>query len=137
MITYKSPQEWQPPQWHADFGDSTAELEHLREIAIAISRVTHNVEICLDISEPGVMQLQFRISDSVHAEIHSIPVLQKCGDRRFAIFVSPGTSAEMEEYFDSVGNAVEFIAELETGTGTGGWTTKVSPIEEATQGLGI
>ncbi len=113
MTTCDPPLHWQLPQWHSDFGNSSAELEHLREIAIAISRDTQHVEVCLEISEPGVMQLQIRISDRVRVEIHSIPEIQKCGDRRFAIFVSPGTSAEMEEYFYCVGKAVEFITELE------------------------
>ena len=88
MAAFESPLEWQPPQWHSDHGDSTAELEHLREIAIAISLVTPTVQVFLEISEPGVMQLQLIFSNRVHAELHSIPVLQKCGDRRFAIFVS-------------------------------------------------
>lgn len=98
MADIQAPEYWQPPDWHADYGNPAEELEELHSLAIALSVASPNVTITLENPEPGLIELRVEFPDGVTAEIHSIPSTQDKGRRRFAIFVSPDSQDEIEQY---------------------------------------
>ena len=105
-----SPRTWIAPNWHADFGDTAVEVEHLKEFSLLAMTVMPNATVRLEILEPGLMTVQMQLENESPVEIHSIPALHAPDKRRFAIFLSPGTSAEEEVYADSVNSAVNFVS---------------------------
>jgi hypothetical protein len=109
MLNNLLPQDWQPPSWHPDFGNANVELEELRSLAIAICAALPNTKATLETPEPGLMSMAIELPNGVLAQIHSIPSVQDNGRRRFAIFVSPNSEKEIEQYADSDAVALEFL----------------------------
>lgn len=110
MTTNQLPQDWQPPQWHPDFGDPIIQLEHLRSFAIGLLSAIPNVKAVLETPEKGLMDVRVELPNGKIVEVHSIPALGSIGYRRLAVFVSPDTVDEIEHYLDSAGAAVEFVS---------------------------
>ena len=111
MTTEASPEYWQAPEWHEDFGDPRIELEELRSLAIAIRNSVPGVSLQLETPEPGLMELLIDLPNKEIVEVHSIATSLAAEGRRFAIFVSPETTDEIEYYSNSVVDALRFIRE--------------------------
>lgn len=109
MKTNQLPQDWQPPQWHSDFGDPVVQLEHLRCFAIGLSLAIPNTKTVLETPEPGLMDVRVELPNGETAEVHSVPGVRESRNRRLAVFLWPETDDEIEEYLDSVGAAVELF----------------------------
>jgi len=95
-----SPQDWNPPQWHPDFGDPKVEFEQLRARAIELLSDDAEfrrfqdlpspyprlypraapIKVTLETPEPGLMFLRIE-SDNQIAEVYSVLELHGEGRR--------------------------------------------------------
>ena len=103
-----SPQSWVAPDWHAEFGDSKSELEHLRSLAMAVLVTVARSAVTLEIPEPGLMYLSISMPDGTVTEVHSVTGTQRV-ERRFGIFPRADTPGEEELYADSLDEAIRLI----------------------------
>jgi len=109
MIEARSPLSWKLPDWHADYGDAKAELEHLGSLAKAVLSSNPQASAELIVPEPGLMYLELVSSGGPLAEAYSVCEARAVGKRRYALFLFPGTALEQEFYADSIGEAVEIL----------------------------
>lgn len=110
MNESQSPETWTLPNWHSDFAEARVELEDLRRFALLLLSVVPNARVALEILEPGLIVLQVALAHGTVAEVHSVPCLDDCEKRRFAIFFSAGTANEEEIYAESIDSAVNHFA---------------------------
>jgi hypothetical protein len=102
--------EWNPPDWHPDWGDPRIELEHLKEFSLRLVSVIPTVSLTLETPEPGLMTVCVRSKDGKVAEVHSIASADSPKKRRLALFFTPGTPNEEEVYADSIDCAVGYFS---------------------------
>jgi hypothetical protein len=105
MHNHQAPSHWIPPVWHADFGNATLELDHLREFSTRLLSDFPTVDVTLETPEPGLMDVQVRLGEET-AEVYSVPSVGIPDKRRYAIFFSPGTPNEEEVYAESMDSAM-------------------------------
>ena len=98
MIESQSPTSWDAPDWHPDFGNAKAECEHLRKLAVAVLSTIPQSTVELIVPEPGLMLLQIVASDGIAAEAYSLCDAKETENRRYGLFLSPGTPREQEFY---------------------------------------
>jgi hypothetical protein len=106
MNEAQSPRRWTAPNWHADFGDPKLELEHLKTFALALLALSPNIAVTLETPESGLMDLEIRLADGSVAEVYSIPCVDQPDERRFAMYLAPGTPQEKECYANTIDSAV-------------------------------
>jgi hypothetical protein len=111
MIEPRSPTSWDVPDWHPDFGDAKAECEHLRELAAAVLSTIPRSAVELIVPEPGLMFLQIVTPDGIAAEAYSLGDTKGTKNRRYGLFLSPGTPREQEFYANSVRQAIGILQE--------------------------
>lgn len=109
MTNKTPPQDWQAPQWHADFGDPLLQLLPLKAFASRLISVEPNARIAVKTPEPGLLYLRGQLTNNAVFEVYSAPPLGADDPRRLGIFLNPDTDEEVEEYFDSPEEAVAFI----------------------------
>lgn len=109
MTIYADPSLWAVPEWHADFGDTVSELEHLRILAQYVQGQFPQLEIGLEIPEPGLMYVIVNREKECIAEVYSIATVASNGSRRYGVFVSPNASTEQDFYCESPGEVVSKI----------------------------
>ena len=109
MANNNSPQDWNMPLWHSDFGDPSLEFEALQSLALALSETEPGAKATLETPEPGLMDARIALPNGLVAEVHSVSVSQGSSRRRFAVFLSPDSEGETENYFDSIEQAVQFL----------------------------
>jgi hypothetical protein len=109
MTNSQSPNQWTAPQWHSDYGDATAELEHLRALALAACSMTPRLAVELMIPEPGLMYIQAKGADGIVLEAYSTSKPEEPNSRIYALFAISGPSDEEEFYADSVDEAIRFF----------------------------
>lgn len=102
----RQPETWSAPDWHPDLGDAKAELEHLRAFAMALLDAVPDATVELELPEPGLMNLAAQLPGGPEAEIFSVSANHSAGQRRYGLFLKPGTSDEQEIYEDNVEDAV-------------------------------
>lgn len=107
----KQLEHWSTPQWHPDLGDAKAELEHLRSFAMALLTAMPDARVELEVPEPGLMNLAVEAPDGASVEVYSVASNNAPGQRRYGLFLAPGTSEEREIYEDAVENAVHRISD--------------------------
>jgi hypothetical protein len=115
MKSAQAPASWEPPDWHPDFGETKAEFEHLRRLAEAVLSSIPEAAVALVVPEPGLMLLQIARSGGPPAEAYSLVAPQGLEDRRYALFLAPGTSQEQEFYASSVADAAGILTKGATG----------------------
>ena len=108
------PELWAVPEWHADFGDATAELEHLRALAAALLLASPGVHIELETPEPGLMNLEIEFPDGERAEVYSLSCDSTHNQCRYALFLSPGTPHERECYSETIEGGVNCLINRST-----------------------
>ena len=106
MIESQSPTSWDAPDWHPDFGNAKAECEHLRKLAVAVLSTIPQSTVELIVPEPGLMFLQIVTSNGIAAEAYSLCDAKETENRRYGLFLSPGTPREQEFYANSVSQAI-------------------------------
>ena len=109
MNLNQSPSNWVSPQWHSDCGDPAIELEHLRIFAITLTEVIPNIQISLELPEPGLMLLEIKLPNGVSLETYSNPSTIREGCQRLELFVFYEPNTEIEKCFEEVNEAVEFL----------------------------
>ena len=105
----EEPQRWPVPDWHTDFGDAQAEIEHLRALAEPLLAVVPGAKVVLETPEPGLMNLAVELPDVTLAEVHSV----RAGgndERKFGLFFAPDTEAEQEIYADNLADALSHFS---------------------------
>jgi hypothetical protein len=115
MKSAQAPANWEQPDWHPDFGDTKAEFEHLRSLAEAVLSSIPDTTVALVLPEPGLMLLQITRSGGPLAEAYSLVAPKGLEDRRYALFLAPGTSQEQEFYASSVTDAAGILRQGTTG----------------------
>ncbi|HET6882201.1 MAG TPA: hypothetical protein VFI31_18700 [Pirellulales bacterium] len=100
------PSFWPVPEWHHDFGDAQAELEHLRAFASALLAAMPEARVDLDAPEPGLMYLAVETPHGTLAEVYSIESSTSPRQRRYGLFFAPGTPNEREVYQEALVDAV-------------------------------
>jgi hypothetical protein len=111
MIGSQSPMSWDPPDWHPDLGNARVECEHLRKLAMAVLSTIPQSKVELIVPEPGLMLLQIVTPDGTAAEAYSLCATKEAEDRRYGLFLSPGTPREQEFYANSVSQAIRILQE--------------------------
>jgi hypothetical protein len=111
MIKSQSPMNWDPPDWHPDFGNAKVECEHLRKLALTVLSTIPQSKVELMVPEPGLMILQIVTPNGMEAEAYSLCTAKETEDRRYGLFLSPGTPREQESYADSVSQAIRILQE--------------------------
>ncbi len=109
MIEAQLPLSWEAPDWHADFGDTRAEFEHLRSLAEAVLSSNPRAKVELVLPEPGLMYLELVSPGGPLAEAYSVNDPRAVDNRRYALFLLPGTSREQELYADSIHEVLELL----------------------------
>jgi hypothetical protein len=103
------PEVWPVPAWHPDFGDASAELEHLRSFAMVLLAIVPDAHVELEAPEPGLMNLAVELPDGSSAEVYSISSGNPPSERRYGLFLAPGTPNEREIYEDAIENAMNCL----------------------------
>jgi hypothetical protein len=109
MVQTRSPLSWKLPDWHVDYGDARAELEHLRSLAEMVLSSNPQASAELIVPEPGLMYLELASAGGAPAQAYSVREAKAVEKRRYGLFLSPGTSLEQEFYADSIDEAVEIL----------------------------
>ena len=104
----RQPETWVAPDWHPDFGDAKAELDHLRAFAVALLAAIPDANVELELPEPGLMNLAVDLPNGTSAEIYSVSNDRPDG-RRYGIFLEPGTDGECEIYQVAIDDAVASV----------------------------
>ena len=107
MISSEQPASWVTPDWHPDFGNAESELEHLRNLANLVLELPQ-LSVALAIPEPGLMFLVISREGMTLAEIYSNLVDTKSEQRKYGVFISPGSSEE-EAYSESAPEVVRWL----------------------------
>jgi hypothetical protein len=115
MTSSQAPANWEQPDWHPDFGDAKAEFEHLRGLAEAVLSLIPETSVELVIPEPGLMHLQVMWPGGALAEAYSLVKPKGSDERRYALFLAPGTSQEQEFYASSVDDAAGILRKRPSG----------------------
>jgi hypothetical protein len=115
MESAQAPAKWVQPDWHPDFGDTKAEFEHLHRLAEAVLSSIPEATVALVVPEPGLMLLQITRSGGPPVEAHSLVAPKRLEERRYALFLAPGTSQEQEFYASSVDDAAGILKKGTTG----------------------
>ena len=109
MTQSQSPNRWTAPIWHSDYGDTAAELEHLRALALAACSMTPRLEVELMIPEPGLMYIQATGPAGTVFECYSTLKPKEANSRIYGLFAITAASHEVEFYADSVEEAIRFF----------------------------
>lgn len=104
-----SPNTWQPPQWHPDFGDPISQLEPLRAFSQRLLLAEPKAIVVLEAPEPGLLYVRGILPNAKMFEVHSVPSPQHFGMRRLGVFMNPDTDHETERYFDLPDEAIAFL----------------------------
>jgi len=102
MQSPQSPLTWAIPNWHSDFGNVGAEVDHLRSLALALPAVLPGVVLTLKIEEPGLMYLRVEQNGLIAAEVYSNSERANSVEREFALFFWPESERSEEVYADTV-----------------------------------
>ena len=99
MYDPRQPSEWIAPTWHPDWGDAVAELEHLRELALAIAADLPEATFRLEIPEPGLMYLEIQTREDAAVEVYSNAYKDSPTGRTYCLFFSPGCTGGGDEQY--------------------------------------
>lgn len=105
MNAVTSPQSWQAPDWHPDFG-AAPEFNQLKAFGVALLDAARDFVIQFHAPEPGLMYVQVQSSSGAIAEVYSAEISRNSSERQLAIFVFPDTNREAEIQTDSIDDAV-------------------------------